>query len=71
MNIPGNAVLFVHNDDERKRCHSLRPNSVGDRGLTTGRQFLDDAVAVLRRHGFGVDASDFGPGGLNPSAPKG
>ncbi|MEU1713683.1 hypothetical protein [Nocardiopsis dassonvillei] len=44
---------------------------MGDRGLTTGRQFLDDAVAVLRRHGFGVDASDFGPGGLKPSAPKG
>ncbi|MEU1898335.1 hypothetical protein ABZ512_08145 [Nocardiopsis dassonvillei] len=70
MDIPGNAVLFVYNDDERRLYHSLRPNSAGDRGFITDRESLDDAVAVPRRHGFGVHASDFGPGRLNPSDPE-
>ncbi|MFE6385048.1 hypothetical protein [Nocardiopsis dassonvillei] len=70
MDVPGNAVLFVCNDDGRKLYHSLSPNGVGDRGSTTDRESLDDAVAVPRRHGFGTDAPDFGPGSLNPSDPQ-
>jgi DNA-binding IclR family transcriptional regulator len=70
VDVPGNAVLFVRNDDQRKLYYGLRPNSAGDRGSVTDREPLDDAVAVPRRHGFGVDASDLGPGSLNPSDPE-
>lgn len=70
MNIPGDATLFVYNDDEKKLYYSIRPNSAGDRGFITDCKSLDHAVAVLRRHGFRVTASDFGPGRLNPSDPE-
>ncbi|MFC9086933.1 hypothetical protein [Nocardiopsis dassonvillei] len=70
MDTPGDATLFVYNDGERKLYYSLRPNSAGDRGFITDCESLDHAVAVLRRHGFGVTASGFGPGRLNPSAPE-
>ncbi|WP_150253620.1 hypothetical protein [Nocardiopsis deserti] len=70
MSIPGDAALFIYNDDEKKLYYSLRPNSAGDRGFITDCRSLGDAVAVLRQHGFGVNASDFGLGGLNPSDPE-
>jgi hypothetical protein len=70
VDVPGNAVLCVRNDDQGKPYHGLRPNGAGDRGSATDREPLDDAVAVPRRHGFGVDASDLGPGSPDPSVPE-